>query len=298
MGKRQPQSVHPDLRRLPVEAFLRRRRWSKSAALLVALIALVVLAVLDRQGAGLYATDDLRRYHGQTFDVVRVIDGDTLVIRAPDGEHATTTVRLWGVNTPELAKADGSRPDQPLSQEATALVRSLVADGAVTLELEAYRTRGRYGRLLAHVVLPDGSQLGARLIEAGFSESDDRWSHRLLSVYDLLELQARAQKVGRWAARGPTRDRPITPRRLAGRGHGAYTGGVSRVKLVDSEGTRHGIWPIKPLRQAARRPVTGDRGDQRVFELGAVAGPSAAADPPPSCGPWGLCRDDAGAAGA
>ncbi|XAL99007.1 thermonuclease family protein [Phycisphaeraceae bacterium D3-23] len=228
MGKRpRPRRKH-NHRRLPVEAFLRRKRWSKSATLLIVLVALLLLIVLDHLGPGLYATDDARRYHGKAFEVVRVIDGDTLVIRAPDGEHTTTTVRVWGVDTPELARRDGSKPDEPLAIEATAYVRSLVADEPVTLRLEPQRMRGGYGRLLAHVELADGTQLGGRLIAAGFSEADDRWSHHLLPAYELLELEARAQEVGRWASRDGPGDRPITSPRLAGGGGGAYTvaGGV------------------------------------------------------------------------
>ncbi|MEM9414041.1 MAG: thermonuclease family protein [Planctomycetota bacterium] len=229
MGRRPTTRRKGKHSRLPVEAFLRRKRWSKSTTLLVALLAILLLIVLDHHGTGLYAADDVRRYHGKTFEVVRVIDGDTLVVRARDGEHPTTTVRVWGVDTPELARRDGSKPAEPLAEEAAAYVRSLVEGGAVTLYLEPHRRRGSYGRLLAHVVLEDGSQLGGRLITAGFSVSDGRWSHHQLTAYDLLELKARAQGVGRWSRCDPSERWPIIAIRLAGGADEAYTvgGGVS-----------------------------------------------------------------------
>lgn len=167
--------------------------------MLLVLLVVLVLIVLDHRGAGLYATDDLRKYDGQTFPVVRVVDGDTLVLRVPDGEEPTTTVRVWGVDTPELARRDGSRPAEPMSAEATDLVRELVAGGGVTLRLEPHRLRGGYGRLLAHVELADGTQLGGALIRAGLSEHDDRWGHRYLAAYEAEELAARGRGVGLWA---------------------------------------------------------------------------------------------------
>lgn len=227
MGRRTATRT-PRSRRLPVEAFLRRRKKHHAVTLIVAVAVVLVLAYLDHQGVGLYATDDAKRYHGQAFEVVRVIDGDTIVVRARDGDEPTTTVRVWGVNTPELAKPDGSKPAEALAEVAAALTRELVG-GRVTLYLEPHRRRGRYGRLLAHVVLPDGSQLGGRLIEAGLSASDDRWSHRHLTAYALLELKARAGEVGKWARLDTPGPGPIRRIRLADDAGRAYT-----VSAVDS----------------------------------------------------------------
>lgn len=167
--------------------------------LVLLLGVLAVLVVLDRAGPGLYVTDDLRRYDGKTFEVAWVIDGDTLDLRVPDGAHATTRIRLWGVDTPEQASQDGSRAAEPLSEEATAFTRGLVQGRRVTLHLEPQRERGRYGRLLAYVELPDGTLLNARLIEAGLSPADDRWSHSRSDQFARLEAEARRRGVGLWA---------------------------------------------------------------------------------------------------
>ena len=185
--------------RLPVEAFLRRRRRLRVGALLLLALILIGLVVADRAGPGLYVTDDWRRYHGRAFEVVRVVDGDTLDLRAPDGASPVTRVRLWGVDTPEMAGAEGRGDAQPLAAEAAALSRRLAEGRTVTLLLERHQMRGRFGRLLAYVRLPDGTLLNARLIEAGFSVADGRWNHSRHGGFERLEAEARSRGVGMWA---------------------------------------------------------------------------------------------------
>ncbi len=174
-------------------------RKQKLSGLVIALIIIIVIAAVDRFGGVLPVDDDWRRYDGQRFEVVRVVDGDTLDVRVADGDKPTTRVRLWGVDTPELAKPAEYKPAEPFALEATAFSQSLAQGQFVTLELQQSRVRERYGRLLAYVVLPDGSVLNARLIEEGFSEHDGRWSHEEADAYDALEQRARAQKRGLWA---------------------------------------------------------------------------------------------------
>lgn len=185
--------------RLPVDLFFRHRRRVQAGGLVVALLVILLLVVLDHYGVGLYATGDLRKYDGQTFEVLRVVDGDTLVLKVADGDERTTRVRVWGVDTPELARQDGSKPAEPLAAEAAAFTRAFVSGGRVTLRLEPHRLRGGYGRLLAHVDRADGTPLGPALIRAGLSKNDDRWSHRHLAEYAAHELEAQREEVGLWA---------------------------------------------------------------------------------------------------
>ena len=193
---------------LPLDRWLRRRRWRTAATLLIVLLAIVALIWGDRSGWLGLRGDDLTRYDGRTFAVTRVIDGDTLDIDATDGERATTRVRLWGIQAPEPAHFGD--PKQPLSDEATALARELAGGRRVTLELEPGRVRGSYGRLLAHVELPDGSLLSARMLEAGLAYADGRWPHDRLGDFELLEQAARKRRIGLWSL--PPRERPPPPR--------------------------------------------------------------------------------------
>lgn len=170
----------------------------KAAGLVIALAIIVAIALLDRYAGLLPVDDDWHRYHGQTFEVARVIDGDTLVLRIADGEKATTRVRLWGVDTAEMNARDPNKGPDPWAQEATDFARQLAENQLVTLHLQAHRLRGGFDRLLAYVELPNGRTLNAKLIEAGLSKHDDRWGHDRSQAYDTLEQQARQERRGMW----------------------------------------------------------------------------------------------------
>lgn len=163
------------------------------------LAVLLGVAAADRYAGWTPLGDDWARYHGRSFEVSRVIDGDTLELHAPDGDRRVTTVRLWGINTPEIAKPQWNTPDQPWSREAKAFAGSLAEGATVTLQLQRHRYRGRYGRVLAYVVLADGSVLNERLLAGGYAEQEDRWSHDQVRAYDELERQARREAVGMWS---------------------------------------------------------------------------------------------------
>ena len=185
-------------KRIPLDRYLLgrgRRKWMYS---LLTLVIAVLLILADRSGLLLETGDDIARYNGQWATVLRVVDGDTLVIDVPDGQEATTRVRLWGVDTPEMAHRDPPRPAEPYAEEATAFTRNMVEGKQVRLTLEPNRLRGNYGRLLAFVELSDGRMLNESLILAGLSKADDRWSHRHLDHFRAVEQEARQAKRGMW----------------------------------------------------------------------------------------------------
>lgn len=171
----------------------------KAGALVIALLIIFLIGVLDRYAGLLPVDDDWHRYHGQTFDVARVIDGDTLDLRVADGDKPTTRIRLWGVDTAEMNSRDASKGPEPWAQEATDFTRQAAEGQRVTLHLQAHRLRGGFGRVLAYVELPDGTILNAALIEQGLSKHDDRWGHDQAQAYDALEQQARQSRRGMWA---------------------------------------------------------------------------------------------------
>lgn len=186
------------LRGMPVARFLvwrnKRRRWY----VVVTLGAAALLVLADRGGLLLDTGDDLARYDGRAFVVTRVIDGDTLEVDARDGDGRYTRVRLWGVDTPEMARRDPPRPAEPYAQAASEWTRRLAFGQTVRLTLEPHRLRGTYGRLLAFVELPDGTLLNESLLMAGLARADGRWSHRHLKRFEQLEEGAREAGVGLW----------------------------------------------------------------------------------------------------
>ena len=72
-----------------------------------------------------------------SFRMVRVIDGDTIVVRDKTGE---IHVRLIGIDAPEK--------NQPYGSQATALVTTLIGNQPIKL---SGNSKDRYGRLLSHV---------------------------------------------------------------------------------------------------------------------------------------------------
>lgn len=89
-----------------------------------------------------------------------VVDGDTVVL--DDGR----LVRLLGVNAPELGH-DGA-PDEPLARAARTRLSQLVQGRRVRLRFET-QTEDHYGRLLAHLILHDSTDVQALLLREGLA---------------------------------------------------------------------------------------------------------------------------------
>lgn len=172
------------------------------------MLVIVLLVLADRQGWLLDDGGDLKVYDGQGFVVTHVVDGDTLDVGQPDRRaeqpRATTRVRLWGIDTPELARPSEGRPADPYADDARRFAQVKAEGQRVTLRLQPHRTRDNYGRLLAYVELPDGTTLNELLVVEGLARADGRWSHRDDQRYELLERQARNDRRGLWAKPGRT----------------------------------------------------------------------------------------------
>jgi len=142
-------------------------------------------------------TYDFKKYHGKTFTVAKVVDGDTIDIDIPDGKYGHTRIRLWGIDTPETKKP--KTPIMYFGPEATEFTKKLALGKQVTVYLDkGNRTRGKYGRLLAYVQLPDGRFLNEVLVAEGFAYADLRFRHSFYYKYEQLEASARRQKKGLW----------------------------------------------------------------------------------------------------
>lgn len=152
--------------------------------------------------------------------VAYVYDGDTL--RLDDGRK----VRIIGINTPELGH-DGA-PDEPLAELAREATRALAEKGTRVALRFGQERHDRYGRLLAHVYLPDGRSLEAELLARGLATTlvvpPNTWN---LECYAQVEKRARAQGKGIW---GLPRYEPISSRGLKkAEGYHLVRGRVTRV---------------------------------------------------------------------
>ena len=103
--------------------------------------------------------------------VVRVVDGDTIEVRARIwlGQENTTLVRLAGVDAPELR--GGCALEKTLAARARGYLSARIEGTEVRLAAIEY---GKYaGRVVARVALPGGEDLAAGLIAAGLGRAYD-----------------------------------------------------------------------------------------------------------------------------
>ncbi len=140
-----------------------------------------------------------------TAEIVRVSDGDTVVVRVTDprgtGLEAghEVRVRLLRVDTPELAR-DG-QPEECWAREATTALSVLLPPGSTaTLQYDQER-QDQYGRELAHAWNQTGRWVNGALLLDGHADVitfPPNTAHDDL-VHDLEQL-ARSEGRGRWAA--------------------------------------------------------------------------------------------------
>ena len=98
-------------------------------------------------------------------EVVRVVDGDTIVVRLGGTEER---VRLLGIDTPE--SVDPRSPVECFGKEAAAHTGSLLPPGTPVRLVRDVEARDRYDRLLAYVYrIDDGTFVNLRLVEDGYA---------------------------------------------------------------------------------------------------------------------------------
>ncbi len=103
--------------------------------------------------------------------LVRVIDGDTVVVHAHIwlGQYIDTAVRLAGVDAAEMhARCDSERA---LALEAKAFVEAKLADPALSLADITYDKYGR--RVVARIITAEGQDLSDQLMAAGLVHAYD-----------------------------------------------------------------------------------------------------------------------------
>lgn len=130
--------------------------------------------------------------------VVRVVDGDTVVIEAGGRQDR---LRYIGIDAPESVRPD--TPVEPFGREAAAANEALVAGREVLLERDV-SDRDEFGRLLRYVWLEtdDGPlMVNFELIARGFAQAvtfppDVRHAE----LFRAAEREARTRGRGLWSA--------------------------------------------------------------------------------------------------
>ncbi len=122
--------------------------------------------------------------------VLKVVDGDTLHVRI-DGTDEK--VRIIGINAPETDECWGG--------ESTEAAARLLDGATVTLVADPTQAdRDRYGRLLRYVMLPDGTDVGLRMISDGDADEytyDNAYANQ--QAYRAAYAAAAAGGLGLWS---------------------------------------------------------------------------------------------------
>lgn len=184
-------------RRKRTASIIYRPWWRRHPIAASGALILIALVGYERIGVGSRGGDDHGNYHNKVFRVARVIDGDTLDIDAPDGRHASTRIRLWGVDAPETGK--GNRKEMHYGTESAAFARRRLLGREVRVVLAPHRTRGKFSRLLAYVhIQPDDRMFNTLLLEHGFAYADWRFEHPHKREFRCIEDDARKRSAGLW----------------------------------------------------------------------------------------------------
>jgi micrococcal nuclease len=139
----------------------------------------------------------------QEVEVVRVVDGDTLVVQGDPGPVLTdggeTRVRLLLVDTPEV---DGPNAEEEcLGPEASAYTADLLPEGS-TLRLAAdEELLDQFDRTLAYAWTDDGTFVNESVVAAGFAYAvfvppNDEHLQVVLDAED----RARTARLGVWGS--------------------------------------------------------------------------------------------------
>ena len=136
--------------------------------------------------------------------VLKVVDGDTLLIRRQQGpmpaDPEQEMVRLIGIDTPE--QGYGGRPEWG-AEAATTQVRDWLPGRRLQLVLDPANLennhRDRYGRLLAYVEDEQGEDLGLLLMREGRARLFRSFAFARRQKYMAAQEEARRNRKGLWS---------------------------------------------------------------------------------------------------
>ncbi len=138
--------------------------------------------------------------HITNATVVRVVDGDTIIAKL-DNEPKDFTIRLLGINTPEVV--DPRKPVECFGREASDHAKHILLPG-MRIDLEADPAadeRDKYNRLLRNIILADGTDFNAQSVAEGYAYALTSFPLTPARKRELNKLQedARLATRGLWS---------------------------------------------------------------------------------------------------
>jgi micrococcal nuclease len=146
----------------------------------------------------------------ESYNVKRVVDGDTFELDGKDENGKYLRVRLLGIDTPEKWESkkldkDAERTGkdkktiQRLGQMASDYVKKMCEGKKVNLMPEPnYEDKDVFGRLLRYIYLEDGTFVNKKIIEDGYANAFRKYPISKLEEFKKAEKDARENKRGLW----------------------------------------------------------------------------------------------------
>ena len=138
------------------------------------------------------------------FDLVRVVDGDTLIVGNADDRSEQFRIRLIAADVPELAR--GSTPAEPFAQEAMDFTTRMIemAGNRVRIAYDGEELdKWRRTRALVYLTMPDGSEmlLNEELIRQGYAHVRLQFSYSqsLKLKFAVAEIETRKHRRNIWS---------------------------------------------------------------------------------------------------
>ena len=178
------------------QPLLRRLRTLQGAATIIAILILTLTlpdALRAPKEEATATPSEAVAATSTVWTVSKVVDGDTIDVAAAGEEHR---IRLLGINTPE--SVDPRRPVQCFGKEASNFAKELLLGKTVRLEADPTQdNQDRYGRLLRHVFLEDGTHVNLKLVAEGYAHE---YTYERAGRYQ--EILKDAERAARVAGRG------------------------------------------------------------------------------------------------
>jgi micrococcal nuclease len=124
--------------------------------------------------------------------VVRVVDGDTVVVRYEGREER---IRLIGVDTPETVHPN--KPVEAYGEEAKEYTKKKLEEKDIQIEFDV-QERDRYGRLLGYIWV-DGLLFNDELLRMGYARvATFPPNVKYVEMFKETEKNAKEKQVGIW----------------------------------------------------------------------------------------------------
>lgn len=158
-------------------------------------IVLIISIAIITSLASYYSQPESKFDLNGKYEVVNVIDGDTIEIKI---NNKVKKVRMLGIDTPETV--DPRKTVQCFGKEASDKTKELLIDRRISLELDITQySYDKYGRILAYVKREDGLFINEYLLENGYAyEYTYNIPYKFQKHFKNLENDAKENKRGLW----------------------------------------------------------------------------------------------------